>query len=62
LAQRSGLELTDDKKAILIERIKQVIIETIHYTDEGLRINWSDHLTEKLNYDYTYSRQYLFRG
>ncbi len=52
--KRSGLELMDDKKAILIERIKQVIIETIHYTDEELRINWSDLLTEKLNYDYTY--------
>ncbi len=52
--KRSGLELMDDKKAILIERIKQVIIETIHYTDEALRVNFSNHLSEKLNYDYTY--------
>jgi AraC-like DNA-binding protein len=52
--KRSGFELMDDKKAILIERIKQVIIEAIHYSDEALRINWSDHLTEKLHYDYTY--------
>ena len=52
--KRSGLELMDDKKAILIEKIKNVVIETIHYSDEALRINWSDHLTEKLNYDYTY--------
>jgi YesN/AraC family two-component response regulator len=52
--KRSGLELMDDKKSILIEKIKQVIIETIHYTDETLRVNFSNHLSEKLNYDYTY--------
>ena len=52
--KRTGLELMDDKKAILIERIKQVIIETIHYSDEALRVNFSKHLSEKLNYDYTY--------
>ncbi len=52
--KRSGFELMDDKRAILVEKIKQVIVEAIHYSDEALRINWSDHLTEKLNYDYTY--------
>jgi len=52
--KRSGLELMDDKKAILIEKIKQVIIETIHYTEDALRVNFSNHLSEKLNYDYTY--------
>jgi YesN/AraC family two-component response regulator len=52
--KRSGLELMDDRKAILIERIKNVIIESIHYLDEALKINFSDHLAEKLNYDYTY--------
>jgi AraC-like DNA-binding protein len=52
--KRWGLELMDDKKAILIERIKNVIVETIHYTDEAQKINFSDHLTEKLGYDYTY--------
>ena len=52
--KRSGLELMDDKKAILIERIKNVIIESIHYSDEALKINFSNHLSEKLDYDYTY--------
>ena len=51
---RSGLELMDDKKAMLIEKIKNVIIEAIHYSDEALRVNFSDHLSEKLKYDYTY--------
>ena len=26
----------------------------IHYTDEPLKVNFSNHLSEKLNYDYTY--------
>jgi len=51
---RSGLELLDDKKSILIEKIKSVIIEMIHYSDELPTINYSDYIAEKLGYDYTY--------
>jgi AraC-like DNA-binding protein len=51
---RSGLELLDNKKNILIERIKNVITEMIHYTDELPKVNYSDYISEKLNYDYTY--------
>ncbi len=51
---KSGLELMDDKKAVLIEKIKNVIIEMVHYKDELLKVNFSDFLSEKLNYDYTY--------
>lgn len=50
----SGLELMDDKKAMLIERIKNVIIEMVHHSDEVLKINFSNYLHEKLNHDYTY--------
>jgi AraC-like DNA-binding protein len=50
----SGLELMDDKRAILIEKIKNVITEMIHYSDELPKMNYSDHISEKLNYDYTY--------
>lgn len=49
-----GLELLDDKKAILIEKIKGVIVEMIHYTDEIPKTNFSDYLSEKLHYDYNY--------
>lgn len=49
-----GLELMDDKKSVLIERIKHVIIEHVHYSDEPLIINFSVFLSQKLNYDYTY--------
>jgi AraC-like DNA-binding protein len=51
---KSGLELMDDKKSVLIERIKNVIIEMIHYADEPPDINFSDYLSKKLNHDYTY--------
>lgn len=50
----SGLELMDDKKRILIERIKNVVIEMVHYTDEPLSVNFSVHLSEQLKHDYTY--------
>jgi AraC-like DNA-binding protein len=49
-----GLELMDDKKAVLIEKIKNVIVEMVHYADERPKTNFSDYLSEKLNHDYTY--------
>ncbi len=49
-----GLELMDDKRAILIGKIKSTIIQLVHYTDEPLKVNFSDYLSKKLNYDYTY--------
>jgi AraC-like DNA-binding protein len=52
--KKSGLELMDDKKSILVEKIKNIIIEQVHYTDEQIKTNLSDFLSEKLNYDYTY--------
>lgn len=50
----SGLELMEDKKAVLIEKIKHVIIEMIHYSDELPKVNYSEYISCKLNYDYTY--------
>lgn len=49
-----GLELMDDKKAILIEKINNVITEMIHHSDDALKMNYSDYISEKLQYDYTY--------
>lgn len=51
---KSGLSLISDHKSILIEQIKNTVIELVHYTDEQIKINFSDYLSEKLNYDYTY--------
>jgi|WetSurSiteA1Bulk_404760.scaffolds.fasta_scaffold02624_5 AraC-like DNA-binding protein len=52
--RKTGLELMDDKKSILVEKIKTTIIELVHYTDEQIKTNLSDFLSEKLNYNYTY--------
>ncbi|HZG01927.1 MAG TPA: AraC family transcriptional regulator, partial [Chitinophagales bacterium] len=51
---RSGLELMDDKKAMLIEKIKNVVVEMVHYSEEPPKIKFSDYLSRKLQYDYTY--------
>jgi AraC-like DNA-binding protein len=50
----SGLELMDDKRSVLIEKIKNAIIEMVHHSDEIIKVNFSDYLSEKLNHDYTY--------
>jgi len=50
----NGLELMDDKRAILIEQIKNVIIEMVHHSNELIKVNFSDYLSEKLKHDYTY--------
>jgi AraC-like DNA-binding protein len=51
---KSGLELMDDKKALLIDKIKNIIVERVYYSDELPKTNFSDFLSEKLNCDYTY--------
>ena len=51
---KSGLELMDDRKAMLIEKIKNVIIEMVHYTDELPKVNYSEYISEKLGLDYTH--------
>jgi AraC-like DNA-binding protein len=50
----SGLELMDDKKAMLIEKIKNVIIEMVHYSEEMPKVNYSDYISEKLGLEYTH--------
>ena len=50
----SGLELMDDAKSILVDKVKNVIIEMIHYSDEVPKVNYSDYISEILGYDYTY--------
>ena len=50
----SGLELMDDKKSMLIEKIKNVIIQMVHHSTENIKINFSDYLSQQLNHDYTY--------
>jgi YesN/AraC family two-component response regulator len=49
-----GLEVMEDKKSMLIEKIKNIVVEMIHYSDEPPVWNFSNYLAEKLNYDYNY--------
>lgn len=49
-----GLELMDDKKTVLIEKIKNVIIDMVHYSEEMTKLKYSDYISQKLGQDYTY--------
>ena len=59
---KSGLWLLDDKKSILIDRIKNVIIEMVHCQDDLPKENYSDYISQKLNYDYTYLSNLFSQG
>jgi AraC-like DNA-binding protein len=50
----SGLEILDNHNAIIIEKIKNIIIELVHYDDSNPTVNLSDYIAEKLNLDYGY--------
>jgi len=52
--RQSGLELLENRKSVLVEKIKTAIIELVRFSDKEERVNISDYLTQKLNYDYTY--------
>ena len=52
--KKAGLVLMDDKRSVLVEKIKSAIIELVHYSEEQIKVNLSDYLSEKLNHDYTY--------
>ena len=50
---KSGLELIEDERAILVEKIKNIIVEMVHYTDELPKVNFSVYLSKKLNHNYS---------
>lgn len=52
--RKYGLELIIDQRAKIIEKVKSIIIEQIHYSEEELKINFSDLLSKQLNYSYKY--------
>jgi hypothetical protein len=51
---KCGLELLEDKKSMLIEKIKNIVVQMIHYSDQPPTFNFSAYLADKLNYDYNY--------
>jgi AraC-like DNA-binding protein len=50
----NGFELMDDKRSMLIEKIKNTIVDMVHNSDEMIKTNFSTYLSEKMNHDYTY--------
>ncbi len=52
--KETGLELVFDKKSQLVQQIKNIIIEIIHFSTEPLVMKFSYFLSERLNYNYTY--------
>ena len=52
--QDAGLELMDSKRAVMVERIKNIVIEMIHHSEETVKKNFSEYLSEKTNRNYTY--------
>ncbi len=52
--KKAGLELMEDKRSMLVERIKIHIIEMLDNQDEQIKTNLSDYLSEKLDHNYTY--------
>lgn len=51
---RSGLEVMDDKRSVLIEKIKNIIVEMVHYSEDCPKVNASDYISEKLDLQYRY--------
>ena len=49
-----GFKLHEEKKCILVEKIKDSILEMIQYSENYPIINSSHYLSKKLNHDYTY--------
>jgi AraC-like DNA-binding protein len=49
-----GFELMVDRRTILVEKIKSIITELIHYTDERISTKYSYILSERLGFNYNY--------
>ena len=52
--KKVGLELLENKQGAIIEKIRKVVVDYVYHTEEKLIVNFSDYLSKKLNYSYTY--------
>lgn len=50
----SGLELIDDKRSQIIEKVKTLIIELVHHSNDELKVNLSNYLSDEVHYNYHY--------
>ncbi len=51
---KSGLELIEDKKAILADKIRVAVVELVHYSDDMSKVNFADYISQKLGHQYSY--------
>lgn len=58
--ERSGFELIDEQNGSLIEKIKNLIVELVHYSDDQMRKDLPEYLSKKLNHDYSYLANLFF--
>ena len=49
-----GFEMIDDTKSRIIEKIKNTVVQSIHHSNEDLKINYSEYIETHLNRDYAY--------
>lgn len=49
-----GFELIGDTKSRIIEKIKNVVVQSIHHSNEDLKVNYSEHIESHLNRDFAY--------
>lgn len=54
IIKKVGLELIEKKQGVLIEKIRKIIIDYVYHSDQKSIANFSDLLSEKLSYNYTY--------
>lgn len=52
--QPLGFQLIDDRREVLIDRIKTLIVELVHSKNKELKVTLSDYLSERLHHDYNY--------
>ncbi|MBS1510134.1 MAG: helix-turn-helix transcriptional regulator [Bacteroidetes bacterium] len=52
--RETGLEIIHDKRSLIVQKIKNIIFDLVHYSEEPLAIKFSCYLSGKLNYSYAY--------
>src|SRR5690242_5956995 len=52
--QKTGLELLEDSRSVLVEKMRNAIVEIIYQSEELPAINLSHYISKKLKYSYTH--------
>ncbi|MCU0321756.1 MAG: AraC family transcriptional regulator [Chitinophagaceae bacterium] len=52
--KKPGLEILENKTGLLLEKIKQVMVDYVYHSDEKSLYSFSDLISKELNYSYGY--------